>query len=384
MTSYDEKIAKIKETHKFLIEKVKQEIEEKNHVLNLNIGDLTSLLDYDSTMVKKYEAVVKAQELIDEFTTSIKNSNSVEEIKAIRNKLNYYINKIKKEIKDRGLSEEEFNKYYMNATNLRKDIAIYVRFLKRDDKIAEIESLNGNIDNLDKEQLTRLRTLLKNEVAYGKKYTEFYANPGQSEPVEIVEEPKPLTLEDLRREKIERDKKKQTSTLDSKFFEEIRKTPVVVPSIAAKGIKKLEIPAATQTVAKDDFKRYETLESYLGDKVNSFKTHYRLVRTEKYTNSIIKNIPILVRNVPRIIENKKKIKSIVRDMRFYYSTPELIAFGKYTIKKNSFMQNIKEVFRKGLLRSRENQYVAEHNRCIEWMKNFCNRNHMEIRYEKTI
>ena len=71
-------------------------------------------------------------------------------------------------------------------------------------------------------------------------------------------------------------------------------------------------------------------------------------------------------------------------MRFYYSTPELIAFGKYTIKKNSFMQNIKEVFRKGLLRSRENQYVAEHNRCIEWMKNFCNRNHMEIRYEKTI
>ena len=135
MNSYDEKIAKIKETHKFLIEKVKQEIEEKNHVLNLNIGDLTSLLDYDSTMVKKYEAVVKAQELIDEFTTSIKNSNSVEEIKAIRNKLNYYINKIKKEIKDRGLSEEEFNKYYMNATNLRKDIAIYVRFLKRDENL---------------------------------------------------------------------------------------------------------------------------------------------------------------------------------------------------------------------------------------------------------
>ena len=91
MTSYDEKIAKIKETHKYLIEKVKQEIEEKNHILNLNIGDLTSLLDYDSTMVKKYEAVVKAQELIDEFTTSIKNSTSVEEIKAIRNKLNYYI-----------------------------------------------------------------------------------------------------------------------------------------------------------------------------------------------------------------------------------------------------------------------------------------------------
>ena len=382
MSNYDEKIAKIKETHKYLIEEVKKEIEEKNNILNLNIGDLTSLLDYDSTMVKKYEAVVRAQELIDEFTTSIKNSNSVEEIKAIRNKLNYYINKIKKEIKDRGLSEEEFNRYYMNATNLRKGIAKYVRFLKRDEKISEIEALNGNIENLDKEELTRLRTLLKNEVAYGKKYTELYANPVVEEPVKV--EPKTLTLEDLKREQQEKANRTQNSFANSKVLEEIRNTPVVVPSAKTPIKAKLDIPTAAPKADPEDFKRYETLEDYLGDKINAFKTHYRLVRTEKYTNSVIKNIPILVRNVPRIIENKKKIRNIVKDMRFYYSTPELIAFGRYTIRKNSFMHNIKEVFRKSFLRNREAMYVAEHNRCIEWVKNFCNKNRMEIRYEKTI
>ena len=138
MNNYDEKIKKIKETEKELLTSVKEEVEKNNNVLNLEIGNVINLLNYDSTLVKKYEAVVNAQKLIFGFARDINNSTSVDEIKEIRNKLNYYINKIKKEIKDRNLSEEVYNKYYENSSNLRKSIAKYVRYLKREDKISEL------------------------------------------------------------------------------------------------------------------------------------------------------------------------------------------------------------------------------------------------------
>ena len=93
MNNYENKILEIKNTQKELLSSVKEAILSEENLLNLNIQDLIEMLNYDETTVKKYEATLKAQMLIEEFTNEIVKTNDIEEIKELRNRLNYYINK---------------------------------------------------------------------------------------------------------------------------------------------------------------------------------------------------------------------------------------------------------------------------------------------------
>ena len=362
MNNYDEKIKKIKETEKELLTSVKEEIEKNNNVLNLEIGNVINLLNYDSTLVKKYEAVVNAQKLIFGFARDINNSTSVDEIKEIRNKLNYYINKIKKEIKDRNLSEEVYNKYYENSSNLRKSIAKYVRYLKREDKISEIESLNNNIDKLNEEELLRLKNLIKNEINYGKKNNvkEEVVNIFGFKPVKKID-----LEEDLR---------------TSKVLKEIRERKPVVPS----GDNVLNPLTIKVDNVKSNLDSYGSLDEFLDSEVKNFDNRYKLVKTEKYTKSVIKNIPILIKNVPKLIYNKKKIRWMKSDFNLYFGGVALEAYSKYQKKKNSVINNIKYTLLNGVLKRKEEEIKEEHDVCVEAIKKYCHDRHLHIRYTKTI
>ena len=362
MNNYDEKIKKIKETEKELLTSVKEEIEKNNNVLNLEIGNVINLFNYDSTLVKKYEAVVNAQKLIFGFARDINNSTSVDEIKEIRNKLNYYINKIKKEIKDRNLSEEVYNKYYENSTNLRKSIAKYVRYLKREDKISEIEYLNNNIDKLNEEELLRLKNLIKNEVNYGKK------NNVKEEPFNIFgfKPAKKVDFdEDLR---------------NSKVLKEIRARKPVVPS----GDNKVASLDFTVDAKPSTLESYSSVMDFLNKKVEDYESRYKLVKTDKYTKNVIKNIPILVKNVPKLIQNKKKIKGMKTDFNPYFGGITLEAFSKFQKKKNSILNNIKQTLFNGILKRKEEEILDEHDECVRAIKKYCRDRHVYIRYSKTI
>ena len=145
----------IKEERIELLMEVRESIKEQNENVLNNANEIISLLEYDDMNIKKYQSLKEAQELINSLTIEIANSNSKEDIEKLRKKLNYYINKIKNEAKKRNI---DYNNYYEKVSTIRKDISKYIRFLKKQDQINELEMINNNYELLtdeDKEKLQR-------------------------------------------------------------------------------------------------------------------------------------------------------------------------------------------------------------------------------------
>ena len=163
------RIEKIKSDHAELLKKVRESIITNHENLKGNIEEVVTVLDFDEKSIKKQEATIKAQELVTTLTKEILDAKTKEEIIEIRKRLNYYINKIKTEIKRRELDESYLNAYQEKVTYLRKDIAKYIRFLKREENISEIDHLYSNYDNLNKEEMTDLKKALKREINYNRR-----------------------------------------------------------------------------------------------------------------------------------------------------------------------------------------------------------------------
>ncbi len=100
-----EKINKIKNDRILVLNTIKERITLSNSGVNDNVSMALEVLKFDDNNTKEYEAILKAQDLINDLTKQIINAKTVEEVNAIRNKLNYYINKVKKEYAKRNINE---------------------------------------------------------------------------------------------------------------------------------------------------------------------------------------------------------------------------------------------------------------------------------------
>ncbi len=356
MNNYELKILNIKENQKKLLEMVKDSIEKEGIVFNINTRNIVDVLYHDSKVTKKYEAVVKAQQLIEEYTKQIKEATSIEEIKEIRKKLNSCITKIKKEMKNRGIDDAEYESYSQSANNLRKRIAENIRYLKREEKINEIESLYSNFDNLNEEELLRFKKLVKNETSYGKR--------------NIVNHDKVLIPK----------KKPEDNKEDDK-------------SILLKLLSETKTDDNTITVSPNQgtifFETFDSLDEFLSTRINFFERQYKIKPLQGYNGSIIKNITVFTRNLPKLIMNKNKVRYMVRDYHYFhnnlfYRKPELLGYSNYTGMNNSIIGSFKQAIRRSVFKEKEDYYLEEHNKVIEWVINFCKNNHMEIRFNKTI
>ena len=385
MNNYEEKITNIKETEKYILELARNAITTQNKILNLNIQDLICNLNYDETSVKKYEATLKAQMLIEKFTNDILEAKDIDEIKSIRNRLNYYINKVKTEIKERNVSEEDYNKYYDNASILRKNIATYIRYIKREDNIKEIERLNSNIDNLNEEELNNLKRLIKLETNYGKTHKEVKIEKKNNNTVKINKavnkenrkDPFDISklFKEFKEKELPKEENKNSIILNfsgQELPKEEKKNSIVIDFTAK----------PTQPVQSCN--RYETLESYLSFKLNTFQGRYNLQRLNKYDGGLVHNMSEFIKNVPKFRSNKKKINRMEEASVYYDRTPEFVGYIEYNRRENSIFKNIKDVFKNSALRNKEKVYLEEHKKCIEWIKRFCTVNHMHIDYKKRV
>ena len=344
MNNYDEKIVNIKETQKKLLQMVKEEIEENGKIFNINTKNIVDVLTHDDQMVKKYQAVIEAQKLIEEYTKEIINAKSIDEIIEIRKKLNSSINKVKKAMRDRGIDDIEYNNYVQDANNFRKKIAKNIRYLKREDKINEIEELNSNFDNLNEEELLRLKRLIKNEISYGKR------NLG----IKSVDDNNKFSIPEI--EKVDSKEVKKNNDID-------------IPNIEKRIIY---------------FDTFNSLYDYLDDRVDFFNGQYNITQPENYPGGIIKNIRIFTKNLPKLINNKRKVKYMVRDYNYYCRKPELLGYSQYISNNNSVLNNMKKIVRNNLLSNKESYYKEEHNRAINWIIDYCKENNLEIKYNKRV
>ena len=163
--SNEEKIKRIISGRESLLKYTKEELHINKIKLSNNIDYLINS-NFKNNNLNDYKKIEEAKKVIINLTEEIANCSNTQDIVNIRKKLNYYINKIKKELKKRNISDEELESYSDKTKYLRKDIVKYIRYLKRENNINEIIELNNNVDNLSIDDKNRLKRLLKNENDY--------------------------------------------------------------------------------------------------------------------------------------------------------------------------------------------------------------------------
>lgn len=166
MTS-KEKIEEIIFERDDIVNKIFNRIKEDGEVLNSNIGNIITTLNFADTNDKHYIAVVKAQELIENLVDEISQCRNLEDLIELRKKLNKYINVIKKELKLRGVSDEILNNYLDKVTFVRKGIAKLVRTYKRNEGLIELDETDE--EDLDEDGLKNYKKRINQEKSYNKR-----------------------------------------------------------------------------------------------------------------------------------------------------------------------------------------------------------------------
>ena len=229
----------------------------------------------------------------------------------------------------------EFNNYCEDVKRYRKRISENIRYLKRYEKINEIENLNSNISSLNEEDTLRLKKLVKNEMSYGKRNIE-----------------------------------KLGSTVDNNEN---------VNTNANTNLSMISNPMLTM-----DFESYDSLQDFLNCRVDFYERQYNVEKNDEYNGSIIKNISIFNKNLPKLINNKRRVKCMIRDYHLFVRKPELLGYSNYLKNSNSLRYNLKNVIKNGVLKNKEKSLEEEHNKAVNWIINFCNDNDLEIRYNKRV
>jgi len=366
MNNYDDKIIAIKNAQTELLKLVKNKIETESNTFNISTKSIIDVLNYDDKMVKKYEAVVEAQKLIEKYTNELKLATTVDEITEIRKKINSSINKIKKEMKNRGIDENEYNNYCQNANNLRKIIAANIRYLKRESKIKEIEELNSNISDLSLEDKDKLKKLVKNELAYGKRNINKYIATEEDK----LDEKDDVISDELSKKAFINKDKQEENKIDVK------------KAVIGKDFLLNQINSFAQENNSRRFKTYDSLHDFIGDQVEDFKLRYKVDSTLDYTNNPVKNLVIFAKNLPKIIGNKAKVRPMIFDYNIYFRKSELIGYSEYVRENSSILYNLKKAFGISSLNDKEYFYLNEHEKCINWIIEFCDKNNLAISYRK--
>lgn len=380
------RLEKIKSERKELLNKIKESLNNNKCEYCDSLTEITSLIDYDDKSIKKYEAVVKSQELISKLIMEVLNSKNPEDIIKLRNKINYLINKVKKELKSRNVNNEELALYEEKTNYMRKSISTYVRCLKRDNNLNEIHNLMANYDSLSLDDMKRLKKLLKNEKRYNTRHKQDNLEKNNIKTKEINKDPfsELDTLFDGKPREIEKEPFSELNTLfdgkprdteEKEEFSELRTLFDGKPRDTEKEeFSELSTLLRSQLIKKDGSKK-EGKDALLS-RVNSYNIQYGIKDLYEYSPSFAKNLLVLLKNIPLYIANNSKVKYMTYDVKNFYSGSDLISYIAYTKKRNSIITGLKNLFSKSYLYNGEGYYLNIHDDCTYWLHNYCESRNM--------
>lgn len=367
--NYIEKIKKIDDDRVLMLNSVKENIIKKNTLLSSNLNDIILLLNNDEVNTKKYKNIIKAKQFIFELTEQIANATNIEDIVNLRKKVNYYINKIKKELAGRNISSESFEKMYSSVNYLRTDISRYISFLKRKEKLTEIAELYKDINNLSQESITKLKKLLSNEIRYNKRYI--------------------LSINDYHKKDTKKTEKKSSVSTDSiikiqdKELDEIEEQELSEENMSNIPLNFFAIPKFEDKVhsMKNDKLSYT---QDLNTKIDCYLHQYNFLKITSYKGNFLKKCLIFLKNIPKYVMNKKIIKYAEYDYNIYYHGDDLGDFINYFRKNNSIQLALELIFQKSSLSKREIDYLFEHQKCTYWIIEFCNQQKNSLETHKKL
>ena len=369
----NDKITNIKEERELLIQKTTNDIEKTKISLT---SETNKIIDLQDNSEKKNIELAKTQELIASLIQDIANSKDESEIIKIRKRLNYYINKIKKELVKRGLSEPEIKEYEGKVSDIRQNISKYIRFLKRNKNIAEIEQLNNKFGELLEDDIKKLKKMISLEKNYNKKYL--------NNTNKVKKEKKSISPSDdinrLFNEELEKMMKENNieplyskeDIIDEESLPKVELNPKADNDSQNIEIFKLDLDeikrkATDETRLEEEYTDYNNITEFLNRKIDLYKKRYGILELQDYDKLITKNFLIFLKNFSKFIKNKKKINVMKKDNIFFYGGSDLTSFIEYSIQRNSIKNALKSIFSKTSLFRSEEQSLSEQERCIKWI-----------------
>ena len=349
MNKYEERLKLIREDRQKLLRMVKKSLEENNEQVVYSAKNIERVVEYDENNMKKYENILKVREYIENIASSIINSKSKEEVESLRAELNKAIAKVRREMKKRNIDETKYNQ---DILNLRKDISKYIRIVKREETLTTIEDLSKRVDTLNEEELIELRKLLRREKSYNTR------NLNTNKKEEIVDDTPEFLKELFRKEK----ENNKVIKVEQPLFLEPTSKPKNLP---------IELDP-----------EYESERDFISEQVKGFKERYHLSKTNVYTRNTASNVVSFLKNIPIYVENKRKIKKMENEAGVFYRGNDLVGFIEYQREKNSLKSGLRSIFGRSILYNRDNEYVAEHEKCVRFIQNFCRDNSLSLSFKQ--
>ena len=311
MTNQD-RIERVKENNKLLLKNVKEEMNNSSQNFLTSVAKLVDEIKENTTDEKKEKYFNKAKDKLEFLASEINNADSLEKVTDLRNKLNYYITKIRREMDKKEFISFEYFRFKDLTIKYRNSIAKDVRYLKRENNISKMEKLNSNYDNLSEEEKIEFKKLLRREQNYNSK--------------NLVEYKK----EEKRKE----------------FFR----------------ISNLELneKRAMEIISLDN-------QNELNEKLGEINRFYRLNTLPTYDSGVGTNVLKLVRNIPNYLKNKGILSSINKKNN-YFDDKVLDAFIEYNKRRNSIRLSLKEILNPKYRDSMEALYLRKEEYCPYWIK----------------
>jgi len=402
--NYNEKIEKINKDRILILDMIKEKSQKDKEFLSSNMNDVVNMLEFEGKNYDEYKAIIKSKDLILELTEEIQNTTNIEDIKKLRKKINYLVSKIKKEIEKRNINEIVLEKMYNDVAYLRKDISIYLSYLKREKNLNEIKKLYENIDNLSKDDLNKLKNKLNNEIKYNKnsiqrindiKSSKEKRYDNTSNELKVIEK-------ELKNNNISKIEEKQNNNIIEEIIKELsdikeanKDADEPVTNILKSLYTEIEVLSKSSNETDNNIIEDETINAIkqlnnntkvndvsLSDRINSYRKQYNFKELKRYDKSIFSNCINLLKNIPRYNWNKKVTKVVETDYKKYYRGRDLIGYIEYSKKRNSIKTALAKIFNNSKLSEREAECLYNHDNCVEWITEFYNQNNQVMKLQR--
>lgn len=327
----NKRIEKIIDDNKVLVNNAKIGILNSKTKLVRDLQYCFFAIKFNEKNSKKIERFEREQAYILDSINKIPEEDNLDRIIELRKKMNYYLSKMKKELELKTSSESLIENYQNSLNQYRKDVARYVRFLKRNNNINEMQALNNNISNLTDEEKLNLKKIIRREQNYNCKN---------------------LKIGNINKLCCNLSIKKDEST---------------------------RIKVVSGLIEKEN----KTIGEFLDEKIETYKSKYHLREIHNY-ELFEKNGLKLVKNLPSYLKNKKVIKQMEKDCALFNRGKDFRGFIEYHRQRNSISSAVKAVVYKPYRESKKRRLIEDDKFCREWIERHYYRSEIEQEKQKTL
>ena len=382
MAKIDERIEQINAEHEELLKMVREKMEYSGKDFVNCSNEIMKFLSIDEKIVKKSKSLQKAEQTIIELVKEILKAKTLKDVERIRKQLNRNIYKINKVLQERQVPESKINEFTTKSSYLRKNIATYVRFLKRETNLEtneanlkKINELYANYDNLNAEQMRELRTRLSREKTYNRRNKKSLINESSikvitnsevstrqtSSSTKIVVR-YPSFQDKLNRRKVLSNFSQKVVFLDSTYIKK--------PTSNSKEV------AIMRPNLQDELNKLRILR-HISQRVYSLDEAYAIKDIKEcYSEKISERIFNFISNIPNYINNKKIIEELHK-ARYYFGADYI--FNKYIMfqeQNNSITQGLRTIFMGTHLSNEQKTCKDNHEKCVSFIVKLFTRNEL--------